>query len=155
MSDDKALQPAEQKQVLFYEDEITAVRMSDGRVFVPVRPLCDRLGVAWSAQRRRINRDAVLSDEVRGVAVSATPGGQQEMICIPLHLLQQWVDGINAARLKPKIRERVILWQSRGKYKERDGFVYIIKATEGTGGRSYFKIGRTCASPKDICVNCK
>lgn len=41
-----AVQPAEQKTVLFYDDEITAVRLEDGRVYIPIRPICDTLGLA-------------------------------------------------------------------------------------------------------------
>lgn len=108
---DQKLQIAEQKTVLFYDDEITAVRLQDGRVFVPVRPLCDRLGVAWSPQRRRINRDAVLSDEVQGVTVTVTPGGQQEMICLPLDYISGWLFGINADRVNPEVRDRLIRYQ--------------------------------------------
>lgn len=103
--------PAEQKTVLFYDDEITAVRLEDGRVFVPVRPLCDRLGVDWSAQRRRINRDAVLSEESKGVAVTATPGGQQEMMCLPLDYISGWLFGINADRVNSDVRDRLIRYQ--------------------------------------------
>lgn len=54
--------PVEQKTVNFYDDDVTAVRMADGTVYVPVRPLCERLGVAWNAQYERIKRDSVLSE---------------------------------------------------------------------------------------------
>jgi hypothetical protein len=105
------LVPTEQKTVLFYDDEITAVRMSDGRVMIPVRPLCDRLGVAWSPQLRRINRDAVLADEVQGVTVTVTPGGKQEMTCLPLDYISGWLFGINADRVNPDVRDRLIRYQ--------------------------------------------
>ena len=68
----KSLQPIEQKQVLFYEDEITAVRLAGGAVFVPIRPIVERLGVDWGGQRRRINRDPVLYEELRTVDVTST-----------------------------------------------------------------------------------
>ena len=64
MSDEKALLPVEERTVIFYDDELTAVLVHVGdeeQVFVPVRPLCDYLGVDWSAQRKRIVGDAVLS----------------------------------------------------------------------------------------------
>ena len=78
-----ALVPVEQKQVVFYDDEITAVLVKIGdtnEVYVPVRPICDFLGVSWTGQRRRINRDSVLSTEVKGVNVTFTPGGHQEWL---------------------------------------------------------------------------
>ncbi len=71
MSDEKALVPLQERTVIFYDDELTAVLVRVGgeeQVFVPVRPLCDYLGVDWSAQRKRIVGDAVLSEAARSVA---------------------------------------------------------------------------------------
>jgi len=52
------LVPIEQKTVVFYDDEITAVvAEANGEriIYVPLRPICDYLGLDWSAQTRRIN----------------------------------------------------------------------------------------------------
>lgn len=115
-----SLTPIEQKSVLFYEDEITAVVVQSGNervVFVPLRPLCAYLGLDWSGQRQRINRDPVLSDAVRGVVVTPTPlddnpfANPQEMLCIPLDYLNGWLFGVNASRVKPELRERLITYQ--------------------------------------------
>jgi len=115
MSDEKALLPVEERTVIFYDDELTAVLVHVGdeeQVFVPVRPLCDYLGVDWSAQRKRIVGDAVLSDASRSVAVTATEaGGKREMLCLPLDLLNGWLFGVSASRVKPEIRERLIRYQ--------------------------------------------
>ena len=84
----EALVPAVQKEVVFYEDVITAVQVhldGEGQVYIPIRPICNQLGLDWSAQYRRVNRDPVLSDAVQGVAIMATPsadgrgGGLQEI----------------------------------------------------------------------------
>lgn len=82
MSDQKAIVPVEQKQVDFYGDSLIAVRVSDGGVYVPVRPICELLGIDWNCQRRHINRDPVLTEEMRGVDVTSTPGGRQTMLCL-------------------------------------------------------------------------
>lgn len=112
MSDkDKALVPIEEKLVEFYGDELTAVRAENGTVYVPIRPICRLLGLNWDGQRRRILRDAVLSEEVQGVVVTTTPGGRQEMTTLPLDYISGFLFGINANRVKPEQRERVILYQ--------------------------------------------
>lgn len=107
------LVPIEQKQVEFYGDEVTAVRLDDGRIVVPVRPMCEWLGVQWAAQSKRIKRDPVLSEESISVSVMDTQGQQRrEMTCLPLDMLNGWLFGINADRVKqPEIRERVIRYQ--------------------------------------------
>ena len=38
--------------------------------FVPVRLICEFLGVSWTGQLRRLNRDAVLSEEIRSMNVT-------------------------------------------------------------------------------------
>jgi len=107
-----SLTPIEQKEVVFYDDEVTAVRLSDGRVFVPVRPLVERLGVQWAAQSKRIKRDPVLSEESLSVSVMDTQGKQRrEMTCLPLDYVGGFLFGINADRVKPELRERVIRYQ--------------------------------------------
>lgn len=114
MSDDKRLAVIEQKEVEFYDDSITAVRVEGGAVYVPIRPICDLLGVAWRAQLRRINDDAVLSDAARGVTVTITPKGRaqrQEMICLPLNYLNGWLFGINAKRVKESVKDQLIRYQ--------------------------------------------
>ena len=47
-----ALVPIEQKEVLFYNDAILAVRLPDDRVFIPLRPIVERLGLDWASQTR-------------------------------------------------------------------------------------------------------
>jgi hypothetical protein len=117
---DKALVPVVQKEVVFYEDVITAVLVqSDVRqeIFVPIRPICDYLGVDWSAQYRRTKRDAILGESVQGVAITTTPsadgrgGGLQEMMCLPLKYLPGWLFGITASRVKPELQGKILRYQ--------------------------------------------
>ena len=112
-SQSHALIPLEQKDVLFYEDEITAVRVrreGQEQVFVPLRPIVELLGIDWSGQLRRVRQDAVLAQEVQTVRVE-TAGGAQEMPCLPLDMLNGWLFGINANRVKEEVRERLVRYQ--------------------------------------------
>ena len=84
---------------------------SEEQVFVPVRPLCDYLGVDWSAQFRRLSRDLVLSEVQVTVAVTATDDRVREQVCLPLDYLNGWLFGVSAERVKPEIRERLIRYQ--------------------------------------------
>ncbi len=110
---EQTLVPIEQKDVLFYDDEITAVRVSKGNevmVYVPVRPLVSILGVDWSGQLRRLRDDPVLSQETEDIRVN-TAGGPQVMPCLPLDMLNGWLFGINPNRVKEEIRPRLIRYQ--------------------------------------------
>lgn len=110
MTDTKLLIPMEQKEVVFYEDTIVAVRLDEGDVYVPIRPICDNLGVALAGQRERIKRDPVLSEAVVSVSVTLTQQAR-EMLCLPLKYIPGWLFGISAARVKPELRERIIRYQ--------------------------------------------
>ncbi len=114
MAELEALVPVEQKLVEFYGDDVIAVRIADDTVYVPIRPICDLLGVDWAGQRRRINRDPVLEVEMVGIAVTTTEGDRQvtrDMQCLPLDYISGFLFGINADRVKPELRERVIRYQ--------------------------------------------
>ena len=97
---EKALTPIEQRTVIFYEDQITAVLVeADSRqqIYVPLKPLCDYLGVNWDGQRQRLHRDPVLTEAAQGTVITTAPspdgrgGGPQEMLSLPLDYLNGWV----------------------------------------------------------------
>lgn len=127
MSDEpNALVPIEERTVIFYGDEIRGVRVTrtpSGRsdLFVPLRQLCDYLGVSYTGQRERIERDPVLSTKLQPVQLT-TSGGPQEMQCLPLDYLNGWLFGINANRVKAEIRDRVIRYQEECYMVLRDAF---------------------------------
>ena len=131
MTESKALAPVEQKEVEFYEDTIVAVRLVDGSVYIPVKPICDLVGVDWGGQYRRIRRDPVLSEETRSIDVTSTRRGTQPMVCLPLDYISGFLFGLNADRVKPELRERVILYQ-------RECYKVLAEA---------FKEGRLTAEP--------
>lgn len=118
---DKALISIEQRTVIFYDDEITAVLVDvDGRqvVYVPVRPICDFLGISWQGQHRRIQDDEVLAAAAMSVNVTLTdiePDSRRPrssaMLCLPLDYLNGFLFGVNPKRVKPEIKERLIRYQ--------------------------------------------
>lgn len=118
MSDEsRALVPIDERAVDFYGDELTAVLIQEGdrrEIYIPVRPIVEYLGLAWSGQFERLQRDAILSEAIRGVRVTRTPGrggGSQEMLALPLKFLPGFLFGVNANRVKEELRERVLRYQ--------------------------------------------
>ncbi len=112
---DKSLAIVEQKTVEFYGDEIIAVRANDGTVYVPVRPICDLLGVSWSSQQNRITRDEVLSTVVETISVFVTNTQGQEqhrsMLCLPLDYISGFLFGLSASRVRDDIRDKIIRYK--------------------------------------------
>jgi hypothetical protein len=112
MSKTTALVPTANRVVDFYGDPIRGlIVLADGQptVYVPLRPLCDYLGLDWSAQYRRLHRDAVLREVLQAVAITATAShaDEHEMVCLPLEFLPGWLFTINTARVKPELQEKI------------------------------------------------
>ncbi len=99
MSDEStALVPIEEKRVNFYGDEITAVLVEVGgqrQISVPVRPICEYLGLTWSSQFMRMKRDEVLAEALSSVLIMRTEVGQRyELTCLQLEFLPGWLLGL-------------------------------------------------------------
>lgn len=121
MSEETPLIPVEEKTVDFYGDTITAalVEVEDREeVYVPLRPICDYLGLSWRGQRERVERDEVLREVLKGVRVTRTPsdtkrssGGPQEAMSLPLKFLPGWLFGIDTNRVKPELKDKIIRYR--------------------------------------------
>lgn len=119
--EEKALIPIEERQVHFYGDPLTAVLVQEGelaQVYIPIRPICDFLGLSWGSQRNRINRDPVLADAAMSVFITNTdiaPTSRRPhtsaMLCLPLRYLNGWLFGVNASRVRKELSDRVIRYQ--------------------------------------------
>lgn len=73
---------------------------------VPIRPICEMLGVSHRAQTRKLRLGPWTN---RGPRASvAADGRQRQMVCLPLRELLVWLGGISARRVAPGVRE--ILW---------------------------------------------
>jgi hypothetical protein len=110
------LVPTEERTLIFYGDDLIAFEVTYGeqsKVYVPLKVISDHLGLSWSGQFERVKRDPVLSEAVQGVRVTrtATEGGSQTMMALPIEYLNGWLFGVNANRLKAELREKVIRYQ--------------------------------------------
>lgn len=113
--------PVEQKRVHFQEAEILAVRLEGGEIYVPLRPICQSLGLNWSGQTQKLNRDNVLSKYIKLVAVTHTdikPGSkkpkQSNMLALPLDYLNGWLFKLSPSRIaNDDVRARIEQFQER------------------------------------------
>ncbi len=107
--------PIKQTLVPFYDDELIALTIANGDVMIPIRPLCELLGVDPRSQQRRIQRDPVLHDVCKPCEVVTASQGQpaqrREMTCVPLEFLNGWLFGIAASRVKPELQEKIVRYQ--------------------------------------------
>jgi hypothetical protein len=109
----RALVPVEQREVTFYDDEVLAVRVQDGRIFVPVRPICDFLGLTFAGQQQRIQRDPVLSEaaEIVSVTLIKSGPGNPNMLALPLEVVPGFLFGISVNRVRDELRAKILRYQ--------------------------------------------
>lgn len=112
MTNSPSLIPIEERTIDFYGDAITAVLVpgdSQSEIYVPLRPLCDYLGLNWSGQLQRIRRDEILGEALRFVCITHTNsnGGDPEVICLPLDFLPGWLFGITTSRVRPELQPKI------------------------------------------------
>ena len=122
MSDQTSLIPVDQREVVFYGDQLIAVRGSDGHVYVAIGQLCDVLGMDRASQTRRIRADDVLSDGYRGsVNLTYPGGGTQPSGVLRVDLLPLWLTGIRTKAVRSEIRDKLerfkreaakVLWEA-------------------------------------------
>lgn len=116
MSDETTLTVIEQREIGFYEDRISALKVEDGTIYVPLRPICELIGVDWAGQARKLNNDPVLSEVSASVDLTLRVSDARQTIrttmrCLPLDFLNGWLFGINANRVKAEIRPKLIQYQ--------------------------------------------
>jgi len=149
MSDEKALTSVDQRTVLFYEDELTAVRASDGQIYVSVRHMCDALGLAQRGQVLRIQRNEILAEGYEGGIMMITPGGQQRTGMLRVDLVPLWLSTLDTSRVREEIRDKLkrfqreaakVLWEAfqNGRLTVDPTFDELLE--QGTGAVEAYKM---------------
>jgi P22_AR N-terminal domain len=96
--------------LIHFNNQSIQVAMHDGKPYVAMKSIVENIGLDWSAQAQRIKRHAVLR---RGVVMITIPSksGIQELVALPLSMLNGWLFGIDTNRVKPEIRDTLIQYQ--------------------------------------------
>ena len=91
---------AKSKIVKFNNQQVPVFIQGD-KPYVLMKPICENIGLDWNSQKKRINRNAVLS---KGKVMMTSPsnGGDQEYIALPLGMLNGWLMGVDANKVKPE-----------------------------------------------------
>lgn len=77
---------------------------------VPVRPVCDVLGLAWKPQFVKLTTERDRWSVTMMVTVAAD-GSMRDMLCLPLSRLFGWLATISPSRVKPELRDKLVRYQ--------------------------------------------
>lgn len=87
--------------------------ISDGKhnIYVPVKPICQALGIDHDSQRQRINRHYILASTAVTLTAVAADSKDREMLCLPLEFAYGWLFTIDANLVAESRRETVASYQ--------------------------------------------
>lgn len=74
---------------------------------VPIKPICEAMGIEFEPQRRKLNEDDFLSSVTTSGVATGSDGKQYEMVCLPLEFVFGWLFTINPKNVKEEAREAV------------------------------------------------
>jgi len=81
-------------------NQVVIVINDDENQLVPIKPICEALGIDAKAQRDRINRDEILSSVGVMTTSTGSDGKQYEMVNLPLKFVFGWLFTINPKNAK-------------------------------------------------------
>lgn len=85
--------------------------IENGQKLVPIKPICEALGIDAKAQRTKIQEDEILgSTGVLSTSV-AGDGKGREMFCLPFKFVFGWLFTINPSNVKEEAREAVVKYK--------------------------------------------
>lgn len=104
-------QAPETALVAFHGHQLLTIKDGD-TIRVAMKPICDAIGIDWTAQFRRIQRHPVMATCIAMTAIQM-PGDDQrrEVATLPLDMLNGWLFGVESSRVNPEIRDRLIEYQ--------------------------------------------
>ena len=92
-------------ELVFPQDE-------QGTIFVPIKPICEILGVNPDTQTNSIKEHPILTLTTALRAVVAADGKQRDMTCLPLKYAMAWILDIDARNVKPEAKENLLKYQN-------------------------------------------
>ena len=84
---------------------------NDEAQLVPIKPICDALGIDDRAQRQKISEDEFLSSTGVLSTLVAADGKQREMFCLPLKYVYGWLFTINPKNVSDEARPAVMRYR--------------------------------------------
>lgn len=79
----------------------------DDEIFVPIKPICEAIGISSHAQREKLLNDDFFSSTGSIIESVGADGKSREMFALPLRYVYGWLDTINPGKVAPEAREAV------------------------------------------------
>ncbi|QXR26640.1 phage antirepressor N-terminal domain-containing protein [Acinetobacter junii] len=98
------------KIIKFNNQQIPVYFVGD-KPFVAMKQICENIGLQWEAQLKRIKRNHVLNSSMSIMDMVAQDGRIREVICLPFSMLNGWLMGVDANKVRLEIKDTLIKYQ--------------------------------------------
>ena len=88
--------------------KIVIVIDEDGQKFVPIKPICEALGVNYTTQLEKLEDDELIDSVIHLRGTTGADGKQYQMKCLPLEFVFGWLFSISSKNVKEEVREGLI-----------------------------------------------
>ncbi|MDV7475308.1 phage antirepressor N-terminal domain-containing protein [Acinetobacter baumannii] len=95
--------------VSFHGRELMIVE-HEGQPYTPMKPIVEGMGLTWQSQHRKLTENNKRWGIIK--MMIPTMGYLQEAICLPLRKLLAWLITISPNKVKPALRDTVIMYQN-------------------------------------------
>lgn len=91
--------------------DIYAVKDETGKEFVPVKPVCQAIGVQHARQIQKLQEHHIYRSTVYTKYTVGADGKDREMVCIDAEYVYGWLLGINPDNVSEQARPKLIEYQ--------------------------------------------
>jgi len=87
------------------------VVIENGEKRVAVKPLCEALGIDFSAQLQRLKRDEILSSTMVTITTVGADQKSRDMVTIPYKYAFGWLFTIDTSKVRPEAKDFVVKYK--------------------------------------------
>lgn len=103
------LMSLQQITVPFYNAELYIVE-HNGQPYTPMKPIVDGIGLDWASQFIKLKQR--FASTIVEITMVANDGKERLMTCLPVKKLFGWLMTISPNKVKPELRDTVIMYQN-------------------------------------------
>jgi hypothetical protein len=97
-----------EQAVDFLGRQINCVQDADGTPYVPLKWLCEILGIDDNRQRRAVKGYVTFNWKM--VSVKGADGRHRKMFCLPLEQMYFWIYTVDCQTVRPEIKARLLAY---------------------------------------------
>ncbi len=95
--------------VPFHGSELFIIEYNN-QPYTPMKPIVEGMGLDWAAQFNKLKQK--FASTIAEIAIVANDGKSRLMTCLPVRKLAAWLYSISPNKVKPEIRDSVIMYQN-------------------------------------------